>query len=186
MQEKLQLDVNAEKLCNLLKDKFPNGEVKIVTAESCTAGLIAATIAQVPGSSKWLESGFVVYTAQAKSALLGVNPQTIEKYNITSNEVAAEMAKGACASLEKRDDKSFIVAVSVTGVAGPTNDVPEIPVGTVCIGIHSRMMNDKKFNVYETSQECIHFSGNRNEVREQVVANVLQKIFEIVKDKAVK
>ena len=68
---------------------------KLITAESCTAGLISSTVAETPGSSSWLEGGFVVYTPQAKNKFLNVSLESIEKFNITSEQVAFEMAYGA-------------------------------------------------------------------------------------------
>lgn len=176
-----QVNENAQNLCALLKEKFPSGNLKIVTAESCTAGLIAATIAEIPGSSKWLESGYIVYTPEAKIAMLGVNPQTINKFNITSENVAAEMASGAGNLLINRNKESIVVSVGVTGVAGPTNDVPEIPVGTVCIAFNVAQAGVEQVkNV--NSEETLHLNGCRNEVRKQVVDIVLQRLAKITKE----
>lgn len=137
----------------------------ITTAESCTAGLIASTIAQTPGSSAWLESGFVVYTGLAKNKMLGVSLDTIEKYNITSMEVASEMAFGA---LER---STANVALAVTGVAGPAGGTKEIPVGTVCM---SWIIELKDYTV--THDEIKVFYGSRNKIRKDVVAYMLEQL----------
>lgn len=137
----------------------------ITTAESCTAGLIASTIAQTPGSSAWFESGFVVYTAQAKNKMLGVNPDTIKKHNITSMEVSSEMAFGA---LER---STANVVLAVTGVAGPAGGTKEIPVGTVCM---SWIIKLKEHII--THDEVKVFSGSRNKVRKDIVKYMLEQL----------
>jgi nicotinamide-nucleotide amidase len=100
----------------------------LATAESCTGGLIAAAITDVPGSSKALERGFVTYSNDAKVEMLGVSPETLAAHGAVSEEVAAEMARGALARSHAH------VAVSVTGIAGPGGSEHK-PEGRVCFGI---------------------------------------------------
>lgn len=97
----------------------------LATAESCTAGLIAAALGAVPGGGKVMESGYVVYSPTAKHRLLGVSARTIEQFGLTSEQVSREMALGAL-----RDSEAN-VAVATTGVAGP-DPMDDIPPGTVC------------------------------------------------------
>ena len=99
---------------------------RLATAESCTAGLIAARLTERPGSSAYVAGGVVAYANEAKTALLGVDADLIERHGAVSEEVADAMARGA---LERF---SADTAVSVTGVAGPDGGTPEKPVGTVC------------------------------------------------------
>lgn len=142
----------------------------LITAESCTAGLIAATVADIAGSSKWLEGGFIVYTPETKHQFLGVSYQTIEDFNITSEEVAYEMAEGALESAY-----NATVAIAVTGVAGPSGGTDKIPVGTVCIAwarIHGE-------DIQVLTEKCM-FSGTRNEIRQQVVQYSLKKLNELM------
>jgi len=87
--------INMENLSKKVGDYCIKNNIKLTTAESCTAGLISATIAMTPGSSAWLDRGFVVYSAQAKNEMLGVSLDTIERFNITSEQVAKDMAIGA-------------------------------------------------------------------------------------------
>jgi len=97
----------------------------LTTAESCTAGQIIALIAQVPGSGEVVECGYVVYSPEAKQRLLGVSAKTIANFNLTSVEVAREMALGALR------DSPATVAIATTGLCGE-EDVDGIPAGTVC------------------------------------------------------
>jgi PncC family amidohydrolase len=97
----------------------------LATAESCTAGRIITLLAEVPGSGSSVECGYVVYSPEAKQRLLGVSPNTIKQFNLTSVEVAREMVEGAL------DDSPATVAVATTGLCG-NEDVDGIPAGTVC------------------------------------------------------
>ena len=106
-----------------------DNKLKLVTAESCTAGMIASTLADEPGSGSWLECAFVTYSESAKIRCIDVKPETIERYNLTSEEVAREMAEGA------RAQTGADFAISVTGIAGPTGGTEEKPVGTVFIAL---------------------------------------------------
>jgi len=133
----------------------------ITTAESCTGGLLSATIVNVAGASDVFKGGYITYTNKLKKNVIGVKKSTLEKYGAVSEEVAAEMAKGAQA--EAKAD----VAVSVTGIAGPGGGSPEKPVGLVYIGC---AVGNKVFvNKY-------NFSGSRNKIRESSVAAALSMI----------
>ncbi len=105
---------------------------RIVTAESCTGGMVAAVLTDIAGSSAVFERGFVTYSLDAKIDLLGVLPELLEKHGAVSAEVAEAMAEGALAySLAD-------VAISVTGIAGPSGAEPGKPVGLVYFGLASR------------------------------------------------
>ncbi|MDA7863964.1 competence/damage-inducible protein A [Akkermansiaceae bacterium] len=101
----------------------------LTTAESCTGGLIASRITDVSGASAAFTHGFVTYSNEAKQQLIGVKAETLEAYGAVSEEVAGEMAAGAL-QVSGAD-----IAVSITGIAGPTGGTEEKPVGTVCFGI---------------------------------------------------
>ena len=98
----------------------------IATAESCTAGLLAARLTERPGSSDYVAGGVVAYANEAKAGLLGVDPDLIERHGAVSEQVAAAMAEGALRRFEAD------TAVAVTGIAGPGGGTAEKPVGTVC------------------------------------------------------
>lgn len=99
---------------------------RLALAESCSAGLLAARIADVPGSSEYFAGGAVTYSDQSKAGLLGVDPGLIDRHGAVSDEVAEAMAAGALDRFEAD------VAVSVTGIAGPGGGTEEKPVGLVC------------------------------------------------------
>lgn len=115
---------NIEAARALLENAKTRG-LRIVTAESCTGGLIAATLAAVPGASAVLERGFVTYSNEAKSELLGVPPALIGEHGAVSKEAALSMAEGAL-----RHSPADI-AVAVTGIAGPDGGTAQKPVGLV-------------------------------------------------------
>ncbi len=101
----------------------------VSTAESCTGGLVAASIVDVPGASAVFIGGAVTYASSTKTALLGVPEELIRERGVVSRDVAAAMAEGA------RRRFGTDLAVSVTGVAGPDGGTPEAPVGRVYIGV---------------------------------------------------
>jgi PncC family amidohydrolase len=104
-------------------------KIKLAIAESCTGGLIADRITNIPGSSEYFCGGVVAYAYEAKVALLNVSWDTLEKYGAVSREVVIEMARGARIAL------SADLAVSVSGIAGPGGGLPDKPVGTTWIGL---------------------------------------------------
>jgi len=118
-------------------------KLTLATAESCTGGLVAAAISEISGSSLVLDRGFVTYSNEAKQQMLGVTPATIDVYGAVSTECAAEMAKGALAHAQ------VDLAVSITGIAGPTGAVPGKPIGLVYFCAASRsgrtIAHDRKF-----------------------------------------
>ena len=109
----------------LVADLMLKNQWQLATAESCTGGLIAAACTDLAGSSAWFERGFVTYSNAAKSELLGVDAALIAKHGAVSEPVARAMAAGAVAHSQAQ------VAVSVTGVAGPSGGSVDKPVGTV-------------------------------------------------------
>ena len=136
--------------------------LKLATAESCTGGLIAATLTAIAGSSDVVDRGFVTYSNQAKTDLVGVNPALIDAHGAVSEPVARAMAEGAVArSLAD-------IAVSVTGVAGPGGGSLEKPVGLVWFGCARR-------GAATISNHRI-FPGDRSEVRRATVAHALHMI----------
>ncbi|MFA6231609.1 MAG: CinA family protein [Rhodanobacter sp.] len=131
----------------------------LVTAESCSGGWIAKTLTDLPGSSAWFDTGVVTYSYQAKEALLGVDPKTLERTGAVSEETVLEMVSGALSRFGAG------IAVAVTGIAGPSGGTPDKPVGTVWIGW-------KRRGGYGHAR-LFHFPGDREAVRRQTVAAAL-------------
>ena len=137
----------------------------LATAESCTGGGVAQAVTEVAGSTGWFDCGFVVYSNVSKTELLEVSAALIAQHGTVSEEVAAAMAVGALAN------SSADVAISTTGIAGPTGAVPGKPVGTVCFGW-------ARGDTVRT--ERLVFSGDRQSVREQTVRHALQGLLRFI------
>ena len=133
----------------------------LATAESCTGGMIAAACTDLAGSSAWFERGFVTYSNDAKTQMLGVPAQLIAEHGAVSEEVARAMVQGAIAHSRAQ------VAVAVTGVAGPTGGSAAKPVGTVWFGFAT---------LAGTVTEMQHFAGDRAAVRTATVHHALQRL----------
>lgn len=137
----------------------------LTTAESCTAGLIAAHLADVPGAGALLEYAFVAYSPQAKQCCLGVSAGTIERCNLTSEAVAGEMARGAlCRS-------QATLAIANTGVTDDTD--PDIPAGTQCF---AWLFAGGAGEAGKLLTETRRFHGDRKAIREQAAAHALLQI----------
>jgi nicotinamide-nucleotide amidase len=147
-----------EQITLLLKSK----KWQLVTAESCTGGLISSFLTEVPGSSQWFERGFVTYSNLAKQEMLGVSKDLIEKHGAVSLEVAEAMAIGALKHSVGH------LALSVTGIAGPEGGSEEKPVGTVYfawVAAHGSAQTLKK-----------HYTGTRHEIRLAACYEALQGV----------
>jgi nicotinamide-nucleotide amidase len=155
-------EIMYDELLTLLK----NCQGRLATAESCTGGLAAAAITDIPGISEVYAGSVVAYENAVKMRLLEVPESVLIKHGAVSEECAYFMASGAAKALQSS------YAVSTTGIAGPSGAVPGKPVGTVCIGYY---LNGKV--VTETN----HFSGDRNEVRNQAVARAITHLIELLK-----
>lgn len=137
--------------------------LKVVTAESCTGGLIAATFTEIAGSSDVLERGFVTYSNEAKSELLQVPPGLIDSDGAVSERVARKMAEGAL------ENSRADVAVAVTGVAGPGGGSEDKPVGLVHIAC-------ARSGQATTHLRCLFTGSDRHDVRNRTVAAALDLI----------
>ncbi len=150
----------AEQLVSLLKSQGKT----ITTIESCTGGLVAGAITAISGSSNVFDYGFVTYSNAAKTALVGVPEELLSQYGAVSVEVARAMADGG------RQRASADIALSVTGIAGPTGGSVEKPVGMVCFGL-SFVGTD---NVSVTEAHVKQFGPiGRDEVRQASVVHAL-------------
>jgi nicotinamide-nucleotide amidase len=138
----------------------------VATAESCTAGLVAGTLTEIPGVSSILDRGFITYSNQAKQDMIGVSAATLAAHGAVSRQTAEEMARGALAHAP------VDLAVSVTGIAGPDGGSAEKPVGLVHFGAAAR------------SGQFVHAEkrfGNigRAEVRKQSVLQAFRMLHDL-------
>jgi nicotinamide-nucleotide amidase len=152
---------NVSRLAELLLAK----QWRLVTAESCTGGMISAVCTDLAGSSAWFERGFVTYSNDAKMELLGVEPRILRRAGAVCQGVAKAMALGAIAQSHAQ------VAVAVTGVAGPTGGSPAKPVGTVWFGfaLPGQIVTEK----------C-HFEGDRAAVRLATVHHAISRLIGLI------
>lgn len=150
-----------EELVALLKEK----QALVATAESCTGGLVAASLVSVAGASEVFHAGFVTYANEAKERLIGVSHETLEKYGAVSGQTAKEMAEGAARAGESE------TAIATTGIAGPGGGSEEKPVGLVYIGC---------FAFGEVFVKEYRFSGNREEVRQAAALAGLRQLKEML------
>ncbi|MBN2503306.1 MAG: CinA family protein [Anaerolineales bacterium] len=147
----------------LLGERLKARGLTLATAESCTGGLVGDRITNVSGSSDYYLGAVVAYAYQAKVDLLGVSWETLNTHGAVSAETVREMAAGARKAF-KAD-----LAVSISGIAGPTGGTPEKPVGTVWFGLET------PDGVWTRRH---HFSGNRIEVKQQAAAAAIQFVLD--------
>ena len=148
-----------------LVEELKKKKLVLTTAESCTGGLISSVIVNISGASSVFKQGFVTYCDKAKEDLLGVRHETMDKYKAVSSEVASEMATGA------KEVSGADVAVSVTGVAGPSMEDGK-PVGLVYIGCaYKDKVEVREFN----------FDGDRKTIRFKATKNALQLVLDCIK-----
>jgi nicotinamide-nucleotide amidase len=143
------------------------------SAESCTGGLVARALTERSGSSAWFDRSVVTYSNDAKRALLGVPEAIFTMFGAVSEQCASKMALGLLAQLgiaPGATDWKPAIAISVTGIAGPTGEVPGKPVGTVCFGCAVRAANG--LERIETTTR--HFVGDRAAVRLQAAVYALE------------
>jgi nicotinamide-nucleotide amidase len=144
-----------ERLAELLRER----QWMLATAESCTGGLIAGACTDLAGSSEWFERGFVTYSNEAKTGMLGVDAALVAAHGAVSEIVARAMAFGAVRHSAAR------VSVAVTGIAGPSGGSPDKPVGTVWFG----------FLVDGVLTSEVHrFGGDRAAIRQATVRHALE------------
>ena len=161
----LKTERSTPALCGLLADLLLKKELKLVTAESCTGGMISAACTDLAGSSNWFERGFVTYSNDAKTELLGVEERLLKRAGAVCEGAARAMVLGALAHSHAH------VAVAVTGVAGPPGGSPAKPVGTVWFGfaVPGQVITEK----------C-HFEGDRAAVRAATVQHALARLVELL------
>ena len=150
---------------NRLLELLSKHNLKIATAESCTGGLVAATICDISGISSLFEEGYITYSENAKCKNLGVLAETIAHYGVVSCEVAEEMAMGAA------EKANADCAIATTGFAGPTGGTLENPVGTVCFAcvVKNQVLTERMI-----------FKGNRMEIRQQAAMYAMEMLCDYI------
>lgn len=137
---------------------------RLVTAESCTGGMISAVLTDKAGSSSWFEGGVVTYSNAMKIKLLAVAPATLEQHGAVSEQVVAEMVRGALVMSKVE------VALAVSGIAGPSGGTPGKPVGTVCFAWG---------HLNRVSSETRYFAGDREAIRHQATFHSLHGLLAV-------
>ena len=143
---------------------------KLALAESCTGGLVCATLTELSGSSEWFERGYITYSNEAKTECLGVLAELIESHGAVSEPVAKAMAQGAQRNAEAN------IGVSITGIAGPTGGTAEKPVGTVCFGWTTPNTEGEPVTTCQTKL----FSGDRQSIRQQASEHALVGLLQLL------
>ena len=159
---------DARALSRALLDLCRSRKLTIATAESCTGGLVAGALTEIPGSSDVIDRGFVTYSNDAKRKMLGVKATTLESFGAVSKETAIQMAVGA---LEEAD---VDLAVSITGIAGPGGATPGKPVGLVHFAVAAR---DGRI----VNKECRFGAIGRSAVRQRSVLEALRMLMELAR-----
>jgi len=152
-----------------VRERLEARRLLLVTAESCTGGMLAARLTDAPGASGFLAGGVVAYADDAKVRLLGVRPETLAAYGAVSEPVALAMARGALTA------SGADVAIAITGVAGPGGGTAEKPVGTVWI---AAVIGER----YEARHH--RFAGDRASIREASVDAALAMLERMLGDDA--
>ncbi len=148
--------------------------LKISTAESCTGGLVAARIVNVPGSSEYFMGGIVAYDNSVKMKVLNVSPETLLKFGAVSEETAREMVEGVKKLLNTE------CAISTTGIAGPTGGTPEKPVGLTFIGVSVKERTEVFRFIFEDKDP--NEVARRNNRRRKAAKKALKILIQMLKE----
>jgi nicotinamide-nucleotide amidase len=158
--------MNAIDLTKTLAQILLSRNWTVSLAESCTGGLVCATLTELAGSSEWFERGYITYSNEAKTECLDVSAELIESHGAVSEQVAKAMADGA------RINSGSDVAISITGIAGPAGGSAEKPVGTVCFGWATEN---------QTLTKTMCFDGDRQMVRQQATEFALTELIALLR-----
>ncbi|HTN48677.1 MAG TPA: CinA family protein [Burkholderiaceae bacterium] len=163
-----------QRLAEVLGQELLRQHLVMATAESCTAGGIAYAVTLVPGSSQWFDRGFVTYSNEAKTQMLGVAPAYLRDFGAVSEPVARAMALGALSQSAAQ------VAVAVTGIAGPGGETETKRVGTVCLAWALRR---EPTRAAWARTETRHFAGDRAAVRTQSIVVALDTLIGLLQSR---
>jgi nicotinamide-nucleotide amidase len=158
--------MNVNDLTKTLAQILLSRDWTVSLAESCTGGLICATLTELAGSSEWFERGYITYSNEAKTECLDVPVDLIVSYGAVSEQVAKAMAEGA------RGNSGSNVAISITGIAGPSGGSVEKPVGTVCFGWATEN---------QTLTKMMRFAGDRQMIRQAATEFALAELIALLR-----
>jgi len=158
--------MNASDLTKTLAQILLSRNWTVSLAESCTGGLVCATLTELAGSSEWFERGYITYSNEAKTECIGVPALLIESHGAVSEQVAKAMAEGA------RINSGSNVAISITGIAGPSGGSAAKPVGTICFGWSTEN---------QTLTKTMHFDGDRQMIRQQATEFALTELIALLR-----
>ena len=153
-------------IATTLVDAALRRRLRLATAESCTGGMVAAALTDIPGASACFVGGIVAYDNAVKQSALGVSQQMLNQHGAVSEETACAMCSGLVERLHAT------AAVSITGIAGPTGGTADKPVGTVCFGFC--------LNGQATTAQTHHFTGDRQAVRSAATKHALLTLTELI------
>ena len=157
------------RLARQIGSRLKQAGKRLVAAESCTGGLVAATLTEIPGASDWFEGSFVVYRPSAKRAMLNVPACIIDREGVVSEPTVRAMAEGAL-----DEAHAAHISVAITGIAGPEGGQPESPVGTVWFGWATSEGKGRNIRCAQTSMH--HLQGDRRRVRFEAVRIALEGV----------
>lgn len=172
------------------------GGWQLAVAESCTGGLVAASLTAMAGASKWFSFGAVVYANSAKVNILAVPEEVLQKHGAVSEQTAAKMCEGAMTILAKNNngdnadkgnkgDNVKLMTIAITGIAGPGGDGNNKPIGTICFGWQTNhpgeQTKDNNNKNQQPTTETRHFPGTRQSIRLQSAIYALQKAATIMR-----
>lgn len=159
------MKADMEGLNDFTVQRLARRDMRIASAESCTGGLFASLITEVPGASEIFNESIVTYSNEAKMRELGVKSETLKEYGAVSRNTAKQMCEGICVHT------GADVGISITGIAGPQGGTKEKPVGTVFVGICIKGLT----RVYH-----LLINGSREQVREETCRFVFEKLLELI------
>ena len=157
--------IEHKQLIQRLANQCLEKKILLVTAESCTGGLLSATLTKIAGSSKWFDRGYITYSNNSKIDSLRVRRETLENFGAVSQEIANEMSAGALENSEAN------LSISITGIAGPEGGTLDKPIGTVFFSIATidNIILEHKAD----------FKGSRDEIRKESVLFALNKLLNL-------
>lgn len=153
-----------DSLLHTISSRLVATQTVVAVAESCTGGLLAGALTQLPGSSAWFDCGLVTYSNEAKQALLGVTANILALYGAVSEETAQAMAEGVL------KNSQAAISLAITGIAGPDGGSAEKPVGTVWFALARENTS--------TITRLKQFRGSRNRIRKNAVRFALYLLCE--------